>query len=244
MHHFTSPIRVFVIAPPMLCWGFEKLVQTAYRGIHLTGTAPTLREAMASLAGSRADVAVVDLDEASGAGGDLVQAGRICALLLLASRHDVEAEDCRCEGVTAVVRKHDPPGVLLAALEYACEWGRGRRHRQGAQSQEIRIPEAAGESTHADQARIAALTTRERELIFAVMCHATEPGKVIASRLCISEHTLRNHLTSIYGKLGVRNRLSLHAFAAKHQLDREPGFFVGGHEPLLHSAGAEHPVRA
>ena len=50
-------------------------------------------------------------------------------------------------------------------------------------------------------------------------------GEVIASRLCISAHTLRNHLLSIHDKLGVvQNRLGLHALVTKHHLERPPGF--------------------
>ena len=46
------------------------------------------------------------------------------------------------------------------------------------------------------------------------------PGKVIAQRLNISEHTLRNHLTSIYRKLSVSNRAELHAYVNRHGLER------------------------
>ena len=42
--------------------------------------------------------------------------------------------------------------------------------------------------------------------------------KELAQRLFISDHTLRNHLTSIYQKLGVSNRLELYVYAVKHQL--------------------------
>jgi len=42
---------------------------------------------------------------------------------------------------------------------------------------------------------------------------------VFAERLHISEHTLRNHLTSIYSKLGLSNRLDLYAYAHKHGLN-------------------------
>jgi len=41
--------------------------------------------------------------------------------------------------------------------------------------------------------------------------------------LHVSEHTLRNHLTSIYYKLGVANRLELFAYAQKQGLTRLPG---------------------
>ena len=41
-------------------------------------------------------------------------------------------------------------------------------------------------------------------------------NEALAERLLISEHTLRNHLTSIYEKLGVSNRLELYIYATKH----------------------------
>jgi DNA-binding NarL/FixJ family response regulator len=44
-------------------------------------------------------------------------------------------------------------------------------------------------------------------------------NKTLASRLFVTEHTFRNHLTSIYQKLDVANRLELYIYAVKHQLD-------------------------
>ena len=43
-----------------------------------------------------------------------------------------------------------------------------------------------------------------------------EQNKQIAAKLCISEHTLRNHLTSIFSKLGIKNRFSLFTYAKQH----------------------------
>lgn len=40
----------------------------------------------------------------------------------------------------------------------------------------------------------------------------------IAESMNISEHTLRNHLTVIYDKLNLRNRLDLFAYAIEHRL--------------------------
>ena len=73
-----------------------------------------------------------------------------------------------------------------------------------------------------EQEKIAALTLRERQTIAAMSVHVGVPGKVIAERLCISEHTLRNHLTSIYDKLGVVNRVDLYAYATRHALHELP----------------------
>jgi DNA-binding CsgD family transcriptional regulator len=80
----------------------------------------------------------------------------------------------------------------------------------------------AGKSKDPEHQRIASLTKRERHSIAAVASDASAPGKVIAARLNISEHTLRNHLTSVYSKLGVANRLALYAYAHQHGLQEVP----------------------
>jgi DNA-binding CsgD family transcriptional regulator len=43
-------------------------------------------------------------------------------------------------------------------------------------------------------------------------------NKSLAQSLFISEHTLRNHLSSVYQKLDVANRLELYVYATRHQL--------------------------
>lgn len=82
------------------------------------------------------------------------------------------------------------------------------------------VQRKAHEDDDPETARIRTLTARERETIQAVTREASAPGKVIARHMCISDHTLRNHLSSIYSKLGLNNRLDLYAFATRHRLDR------------------------
>jgi two-component system, NarL family, nitrate/nitrite response regulator NarL len=58
-----------------------------------------------------------------------------------------------------------------------------------------------------EELKIRALTARERELIG--MIGQGLKNQTIADRLCISEATVRHHLTSIYAKLSVGDRLEL-----------------------------------
>jgi DNA-binding CsgD family transcriptional regulator len=62
----------------------------------------------------------------------------------------------------------------------------------------------------------AGLTKREREIVVAVAEGLT--NKEIADRLCISRTTVRTHLTSIFLKLGIPNRLRLIVYAYKRGL--------------------------
>ena len=43
-------------------------------------------------------------------------------------------------------------------------------------------------------------------------------NKAIAARMTISDNTVRHHLTSIFGKLGVPDRLGLVVYAFRHKL--------------------------
>ena len=59
------------------------------------------------------------------------------------------------------------------------------------------------------------LTEKEYKVVATVARNSEMPLKDIADLLHISEHTLRNHLASIYDKLGLKNRLELYVFCSK-----------------------------
>ena len=58
------------------------------------------------------------------------------------------------------------------------------------------------------------LTDREREVV-ALIAHGMH-NKAIASELGISDHTVRHHLTAIFSKLRVADRLELAVYAFRH----------------------------
>jgi DNA-binding NarL/FixJ family response regulator len=61
------------------------------------------------------------------------------------------------------------------------------------------------------------LTLRERQIVSAVV--DAYQNKEIAEKFAISEKTVKHHLTNIFNKVGVSNRLELALFAVHHQLD-------------------------
>jgi two-component system nitrate/nitrite response regulator NarL len=60
------------------------------------------------------------------------------------------------------------------------------------------------------------LTPREMEVISAIVAGYT--NKDIAQKFAISEQTVKHHLTNIFDKLGVSNRLELALYAVNHHL--------------------------
>lgn len=75
---------------------------------------------------------------------------------------------------------------------------------------------SAGPGAHARAGgALGALTDRERE----VVAHIAEGmhNRAISQKLGITENTVRHHLTAIYGKLGVADRLELAVFALRQR---------------------------
>ncbi len=71
------------------------------------------------------------------------------------------------------------------------------------------------------RARNFGLTRREMEIVENIA--AGHSNRKIASRLAISEDTVKHHLTNIFDKVGVYNRLELALFAIHHGLIRKQG---------------------
>lgn len=218
----NQPIRVVLIAPAMTCWGLEHLVQSAAPSLELVGSASGMEAAMQMLSMTLAHVIVIDLEACS----DTMIFNRVherfsAHVILLASSQDTQHLDkAVLGGVRGVVCKSEPAHVLLKAIAKVNE---GELWIDRAATSRIFMEMArlnAATQNDPERMKIATLTARERELIAAVAANTAAPGKVIAGQLCISEHTLRNHLSSIYSKLGLSNRLDLYAYASRHGLHK------------------------
>jgi two-component system, NarL family, nitrate/nitrite response regulator NarL len=218
----SRPVQVHLVALPLVCWGLERLVQTGHPRLEVSGMAATLAESLPLLQRHPADVVVIDLD-----GEDVCEslvelhAQTHAKVLVLTGSPDLALLDrAVLAGVRGIVKKRESPSTLLKAIEKVHDgelWiDRGATSRIFMEM----ARQKASERNDPEKSKIATLTMRERQTIIALASDASAPGKVIAERLCISEHTLRNHLTSIYSKLGLSNRLDLYAYASKHSLNK------------------------
>jgi two-component system nitrate/nitrite response regulator NarL len=215
-------IQVAVVAPAMLAWGLERMLHAAHPRFMLAGSADSLAHAQQFLQRSKVDIVVLDID--GGYDNESVEEMRTWTqahlVALTSSSEQAVLDQVVLSGVRGVVRKSEAPAALLKALEKVHEgelWI--DRGAAGRIFMELVRPKARRDSDP-EMLKIATLTARERQTVLAMASDAGAPGKVIADRLCISEHTLRNHLSAIYGKLGVVNRVDLYAYATRHHLDK------------------------
>lgn len=226
-----APIQVHLIAPTLVCWGLQRLVQTAGSAFILVGCSDNLDEALPQLEHRPPDVVVLDMDDGYST-GDLARVYESTRLKVLALSSVADTEYMNrllSSGARGVLHKHEAPAMLLKGIEAI---GEGEVFASAASTDRLFIAAAqqAARAPNSDHRKIASLTMRERQTIAAVTSDAAAPVKVIAGRLCISEHTLRNHLTSIYSKLGVSGRLELYAYANQHALNRSMSSARGHHD--------------
>jgi DNA-binding NarL/FixJ family response regulator len=120
-------------------------------------------------------------------------------ILLLAGLADMEGVRQLLEfDVDGIVLKVQPRAVLLAAVTELLH---------PARSPETVTGNGQGMPTAQCAAWSAALSLRERSIVHLVSQGLS--NKEVAQRLNISDITVRHHLTSIFSKLGVSDRLKL-----------------------------------
>jgi len=122
-------------------------------------------------------------------------------------------------GAMGIVLKQQAAELLLKAIKKVHDgevWI--DRSMIGSVLSEVRNERREEENLEAKQ--IATLTPREREVI-ALVSEGLK-NKIIAERLFISETTVTHHLSSIYSKLGVSDRLELVIFAFANNVAKKP----------------------
>ncbi len=216
----SGPARVMLVALPLMSWGLERLLEGDHGRWSVVGVVDSAAEGVLRLEQIEPDVIVFDLDGEEGTESLAhLQAQTPAKILTLTSSRDPALHDSAVlVGARGVVGKYEAPVVVLRALEKVNE---GEMWIERSATSRIFLELSRhqdGRWRSSRRASVSALTPKEKLTVEALAADAAAPGKVIAQRLNISEHTLRNHLTSIYRKLSVANRAELHAYVNRHGL--------------------------
>lgn len=196
-------------------------------GLAILAEADDCREALALPQVRECDIVLWRLESASceiTSGIGELRAGAPNAKILLLANGLTEgfyADAISC-GVHGVIDRAEDPEVLIKALIKVSKgevWLDRRvmvdaisdlRHEMDA----IRLGRNDG--------KLMALSTREREVV-TLVCQGLK-NKQIADRLFISHATVRHHMTSIFNKLEVTDRLELVLYAFRNRLADPPSF--------------------
>jgi len=118
-------------------------------------------------------------------------------------------------GARGVVLKESATAVLLKAIRVVMEGGYWVG-RDSVSDLLFALQSLTPQPERPEAATGFSLTAREVQIVRLIL--AAAGNKKIADTLNISEKTVKHHLTNIFEKLGVSNRLELALFAAQHNL--------------------------
>lgn len=221
----ARPIRVFLVDDhASVLWGLERLIQSGRPALEPVGTATSCDQALVMLDDAAPDVIVLDMDLGSESGLDAIPkllARSPAKILILTGLRDPAVHDkAVLAGARGVVEKEASAETILFAITKVHEGQIWLDRAATGRVFEALARQGAPRAPDPEQLKIASLTEREREVVAHTALHAGATAREIAQALHISDNTLRNHLTSIYSKLGVANRLELFAYAHRHGLDK------------------------
>jgi two-component system nitrate/nitrite response regulator NarL len=219
----SAPIRVFLInGHRCILWGLERLIESGQPTLQVAGSATSCAEALDRIDATSPDLILLDFDICHENG--VVEIPKLMArshakILVLTGLRDESLHDkVVLAGACGVVRKEAPAQTILAAIEKVHE---GQLWLDRITTGRVLVEFSRRRATQAvdpQRAKIASLTDREMEVVALSASHAGANGKTLARMLNITESTLRNHMTSIYNKLNISNRLAMLAYAKEHGL--------------------------
>ena len=215
------PIRLLLVDDHTLVRAALRMLLESHPRFCIVGEAAEGRTALALAARAQPDVILLDLSLGDCDGTQLIPDLRAAApqaqvlVLTAIPNRDAHLEAIRL-GAKGVVSKDKTADTLIRAIEQV---------HAGQASVEPALltallnglsPHHKEKHTDPEQAKMATLSPREREVI--VLIGQGLRNKEIASQLFISETTVRHHLTSIFTKLEVVDRLELVIYAYRHGL--------------------------
>jgi two-component system, NarL family, nitrate/nitrite response regulator NarL len=215
------PIRVLLVES-IASSEPERLIQREMPRMSLVGKASALEEVVNAARELRPDVILLDIDQKDRNGLDmlpgLLLSTQARVIALTASKERRVFEQSMLAGASGIVARAELARTMIRAIEHV---HRGELWFDRATTAKVlkRLLADARNVADEDMEKCMSLTRKERAVIIAVVRHVGRDNQEIASRISISHHTLRNHLTSIYHKLGVRNRLELYQYAIAKGLD-------------------------
>jgi DNA-binding NarL/FixJ family response regulator len=221
----TQPIRILLVDDHVVVRTALRSLIESQENLTMVGEAGNRQEALEIATREQPDIILLDIDLGGENGldciSDLLTAANEARIVVLTGVRDPQIHQRAVSlGAMGLVQKDRAFEVLIGAIERVNmgeAWldpslmARVLTEMSGAGKNRTPDPEAT---------KIASLTDRERE----VLIHIGQglKNKEIASKLFISEWTVRHHITSIFGKLDVSDRVELILYAYKRGLAAPP----------------------
>lgn len=225
----TGEIRILLIDDHAIFRQGLRMLVESESGFKVVGEAQNRATALPLARREKPDVVLLDLDFGTESGLDLIPellsaTPETRILVLTGVRDTQERRRAFHLGAVGLVEKESAAEVLHKAI-WKVHSGEVWLDRATTASvfMEMTTRSVEARTMDPEAAKIATLSARERQVI--ALIGEGLSNKVIAQRLGISETTVRHHLTSVFAKLDVGDRLALLVYAHRTKLldrDSEP----------------------
>jgi two-component system, NarL family, nitrate/nitrite response regulator NarL len=215
----SNVIRVMIADDHTIFRDGLKFLLAAQPDFQVVAEACDGEEALQLVRKARPDVLLLDLQMPKLSGLDVLRElagdpGNIRTILLSGVVESDEISKAFELGARGVVLKDSTSAILFKSIHAVME-GQYWIGRQAVSSL-VQTLKRSRESTKTARKKNYGLTAREMQIMEAIVSGYSNTE--IAGKLSISEHTVKHHITSIFDKLGVYNRLELTLFAFHHEL--------------------------
>ena len=215
----SRPIRVLIIDDHELVRAGLRMLLESQEHIVVVGETGNGLEAIELATREQPDVMLLDLDLGGKSSVDdipaLLRAAAKARVIVLTGVRDTELHQRAVHlGAVGLVLKDKAYTLLLKTIEHVAAGEVWLERTMMANILHCMTRHVVHPDPEA--AKIATLTEREREII--TLIGEGLKNQQIAERLFISPVTVGHHLSSIFNKLGVRDRLALVIYAYRHGL--------------------------
>jgi DNA-binding NarL/FixJ family response regulator len=217
-------IRILIIDDQLIVREGLRMLIENHPGTKVVAMASTRSEALDIIAREPTDLIILNLELGGNSAlsfiPELREAAKDARILVLTGQRDSTTHQKAAQhGAMGVVLKEDAADLLLKAIEKVYK-GEAWLDRLTLGSLIFQMSSQEKETVDPRTRKIASLTERERQVI-ALIAEGLK-NRQIADRLFISHVTVTHHLSSIYGKLGVSDRLELVIYAFANKLAKMP----------------------
>lgn len=221
----TQPIKIMLVDDHRcVLWGLQKLIDSEKPRMQVVGSATNAAEAISLITTISPDVILIDLDLNGESGVTiiprLIENSKAIILALTGTRDLALHDSAMLAGASGVVEKGESAETLLKAISLVHQGELWIDRTATSRIFNELSRRKAAVSDDPELHKITSLTRKERLTVAAIGNDARASTRAIAERLCISENTLRNHLSSIYAKLELSTRLELYVYANKHGINK------------------------
>jgi DNA-binding NarL/FixJ family response regulator len=207
-----EPIGVFVLDDHEIVRCGVCALLEAEPDMRVVGEAGTVSAALSGIAALRPDVAVLDVRLPDGDGVSVCREVRsrlpgVACLMFTAFRDDRALLDSVMAGAAGYLLKQADGSVLVGAVRAAASgWSLLNPRAAGILMARLRDPSGQPDP-------LIPLTRHERSVLESIGAGLT--NRQIGERLGISEKTVKNYVSTMFRKLGLKQRTAAAAYAAR-----------------------------